>query len=141
MSCFCGETKDFKDCCGRYISGQEKAGSALALMRSRYSAFVIEDMAYIQKTMLEPLSKDGLKPSFIKLEIINASFDQVEFKAFYIHGEKIGILHELSNFKLQKGQWIYTHGQLFETSLKSISLNKPCPCGSGQKFKNCLHGL
>jgi SEC-C motif-containing protein len=141
MSCFCGETKDFKDCCGRYISGQEKAGSALALMRSRYSAFVIEDMEYIQKTMFESLSKDGIHLLFIKLEIINASFDQVEFKAFYIHRQKLGVLHELSNFKLQNGQWIYTHGQLFETPLKPISLNKPCPCGSGQKFKNCSHGL
>lgn len=36
--CYCNSQKEFKDCCEPYIKGLEKAPTAEALMRSRYSA-------------------------------------------------------------------------------------------------------
>lgn len=141
--CYCGLEKSFEDCCKVYISGEKNAPNAQALMRSRYSAYVIHDMTYIQKTMMGPALENfnehqqDHNPCFIKLEIIQSSTYQVEFKAYYIQNQRVGVLHELSDFELQDHAWFYTQGQLFKTQSKSISLNSPCPCGSGKKFKNC----
>jgi SEC-C motif-containing protein len=143
LSCYCGQDKSFEDCCKVYISGQKDAPTALDLMRSRYSAYVINDMSYIKKTMLgkalENFSDDSHSsiPKFIKLEIIQSSLNQVEFKAYYIHHQRLSVLHELSDFVFQDQSWFYTNGQLFKTQSQELSLNTPCPCASGKKYKNC----
>jgi SEC-C motif-containing protein len=41
QTCPCGSQKPFSDCCEPYVSGAEAAPTAEALMRSRYSAYVV----------------------------------------------------------------------------------------------------
>ena len=40
----------FADCCGRYVRGSEAAPTAEALMRSRYSAYVLKLATYLLAT-------------------------------------------------------------------------------------------
>ncbi|WP_293763307.1 YchJ family metal-binding protein, partial [uncultured Paraglaciecola sp.] len=48
--CFCGNTLAFEQCCKPIIDGQLNAKDAEALMRSRFSAYFINDYQYILKT-------------------------------------------------------------------------------------------
>ena len=45
--CYCGNHLPFQDCCQPYIDGLAKAANAEALMRSRYSAYVIGNADYL----------------------------------------------------------------------------------------------
>src|SRR3954451_9279736 len=45
-----GRPLSFADCCARFVSGAEAAPDAEALMRSRYTAFVLEDASYLLAT-------------------------------------------------------------------------------------------
>ena len=47
--CPCGSTKKAKRCCGPLLDGQP-APSPEALMRSRYVAYSLGDVAYVQRT-------------------------------------------------------------------------------------------
>ena len=49
-ACHCGAGPSFDACCGPLIRGEERAPSAELLMRSRYSAFVEGDEAYLLAT-------------------------------------------------------------------------------------------
>jgi len=40
----------YEACCGRFIEGSEKPASAMELMRSRYTAYVLGDTAYLRAT-------------------------------------------------------------------------------------------
>src|SRR5688572_5771300 len=48
--CPCGGLQGYDDCCGRLHRGVAHAPTAEALMRSRYSAFVVGDVAYLRET-------------------------------------------------------------------------------------------
>ena len=107
------------------------------LMRSRYEAFVDEDWEYIASTSLyqtvEEL-KGTPSTNWLKLDVLNAYDNIVEFKAYYKTNDKIEVLHEKSVF-VQDGEiWKYKDGELFNSK---IERNESCPCGSGKKFKKC----
>ncbi|MFA6197218.1 MAG: YchJ family protein [Sulfurimonas sp.] len=143
MNCFCGLNKDFDVCCGAVISGQKVASTAEELMRSRYSAYVKGDGKYlvlsaIQENryeediaLIEEFSNSVL---WLKLDVIKATGNTVEFKAYYRDANGIQVLHEKSNFKKEDGMWKYADGTLYNTK---IERNESCPCGSGKKFKKC----
>ncbi len=107
------------------------------LMRSRYDAFVREDWEYLAKTSIhqtfEELSST-MPISWLKLDVINAHDNIVEFKAYYREDGIIHLLHEKSKFILQDEVWKYLDGELLNTK---IQRNESCPCGSGKKFKRC----
>ena len=48
--CHCGLPGSYADCCGRFVSGRELPDTAEQLMRSRYSAFVEQDEAWLLNT-------------------------------------------------------------------------------------------
>jgi len=106
-------------------------------MRSRYEAFIKRDWDYIANTStcqkLQEL-KNSPKVAWLKLEVLNAHDDIVEFKAYYIDESTINVLHEKSKFVKIDGMWKYDSGELFNTKMQR---NEPCPCGSGKKFKKC----
>ncbi len=58
--CPCGSNKEFTDCCARYIHGSETAPTAEALMRSRYTAYTLQNEAYILKTWHDSTRPDTL---------------------------------------------------------------------------------
>jgi len=116
-SCPCGLPKSYAECCGRYHSGTA-APTAEALMRSRYSAFVRLDAAYLLRTWhprTRPARLD-LDPGmrWTGLEILGTgdgsafhSTGTVEFRASY----RGGSLHERSRFERVDGAWVYVDGE------------------------------
>jgi SEC-C motif-containing protein len=107
------------------------------LMISRYEAFVQHDWDYLVKTSLYQTKEELSAPSsieWLKLEVVDAQEDTVEFKAYYKENARVGVLHEKSKFVLVDNEWKYKDGTLFNTQ---IQRNEPCPCGSGKKYKRC----
>ncbi|MEI3355303.1 MAG: YchJ family metal-binding protein [Duodenibacillus massiliensis] len=48
--CPCGSGKDFAACCGRFLDGGQIPRDAVALMRSRYSAFALNREDWLRLT-------------------------------------------------------------------------------------------
>jgi SEC-C motif-containing protein len=116
---------------------QNTATTPEELMRSRYDAFVRMDGEYLALTTTQTTSTDMSayqNIEWLKLDVLDAKGDEVEFKAYYRDVNQIHVLHERSKFVLQNGKWLYDSGTLFNTQ---IERNEVCPCGSGKKFKKC----
>jgi SEC-C motif-containing protein len=121
VSCFCGSAIPFHDCCQKYIDGIEKAPTALALMKSRYSAYATHQADYLLNTTHSSQRKYYFKADILnwatanewqKLEIISFTENTVEFKAYFLDENKENqIHHEFSTFKLENGSWFYVDGK------------------------------
>lgn len=147
MYCPCASGKDLDDCCGRFISHHHHAENAQQLMRSRYSAYVLNKADYILATWhprFRPLDirlDKNLK--WLQLTIMNVSQRDteatVEFEARLLKDKCVNALHELSDFICEQGRWFYTEGQMLPPTFKPWrpARNETCPCGSGLKFKRC----
>lgn len=115
--CPCGSHLDYRDCCGRFHEGA-LAPDALALMKSRYSAFAMKRADYLLKTWHEstrPADLDLNEPiKWLGLEIL--SFDEFGDEAtvvFVAKGKISGRAFkqsEKSRFVKQNGQWYYVDG-------------------------------
>lgn len=154
--CPCG-LQEYSVCCEPFHKGELTPLTPEALMRSRYSAYALAKVDYIEKTMRGKALSDFDKLSakawaksvqWIGLDIIkakNESVEQgsVEFIAKFIEGNTVRTLHEVSEFHYLGGLWFYTDGKILEQEQNSfknkIGRNSQCPCGSHKKFKNC-HG-
>lgn len=149
--CPCGSKQDYSNCCGTYIDGGQAAPTPEALMRSRYSAYSMARVDYIEKTMRgKPLigfntieaKRWAKKVRWLDLSIVNTSIKSgtigyVEFIARFIEGNKLKSIHETSEFFAEGGNWYYVDGNLTPTNAIVLQRNMPCPCGSKRKFKNC----
>ena len=49
--CYCCSQIEFKICCEPFLKGKQIPNTPELLMRSRYTAFCLTDMVYVQKTM------------------------------------------------------------------------------------------
>ncbi|MFE9116407.1 YchJ family protein [Streptomyces sp. NPDC007172] len=117
-ACPCGLPAPYAECCGRYHSGAAAAPTAEALMRSRFSAFAVQDGPYLLRTWhpdTRPRDLD-LDPGmrWTRLEILDTtdgsafhSTGTVTFRAHYTHGGEAGSLHERSRFSRVEGAWVY----------------------------------
>jgi SEC-C motif-containing protein len=158
-SCPCGSGRPLAACCGVYLDNQQDPPTAEALMRSRYTAFVLRNADYLRKTW-DPaqrprsLNLESDKTDWLGLEILRTEAGgeandegRVEFIARFRLAGREQALHEDSRFRRQDGRWLYIDG---ETQVRSsaapapatvataaVGRNDPCPCGSGQKFKRC----
>ncbi len=113
----------FVDCCGPALDDSMPAATAERLMRSRYSAFVIGDSAYLLRTWhprtrpaqlhLEPGQKWlGLSIRGVEGGGPLDEFGSVEFVArSKIDGRGVR-LHETSRFQRVAGRWTYLDGVL-----------------------------
>jgi len=116
---------------------QEQILTPEQLMRSRYDAFVNRDGDYLALTTTQSISSDMSayeNIEWLKLDVLEANGDEVEFKAYYREGLKIYLLHERSKFVQIDGKWLYESGIIFDSK---IQRNEPCPCGSTRKYKKC----
>ncbi len=143
MVCPCGSAKAYSDCCEALHDGLKQARTAEELMRSRYSAFAVGNAEYLYKTSLpihhapnelEMLRMQMNSVEWLRLDVVFASEESVEFKAYYRDADGIQLLHEKSTFVHENGQWFYDEGTLYTAK---IERNEPCPCGSGKKYKKC----
>lgn len=151
--CPCGIEKDYTECCGVFIEGQEVPLTPEALMRSRYSAYTQANIDYIARTMKSP-AKDRFDPNsarewakrieWLKLEVKTSSIQGtkgfVEFIAYFKEKGKTHTLHEMSEFRLDDNQWYYVDGKsptIASPTVLRVGRNDQCPCGSGKKYKKC----
>ena len=120
--CDCGSYDDFEDCCGRYLAAGQTCATAEALMRSRYTAFVRGDEAYLLATW-----HPETRPSRVRLDDrqrwlglqVRATegggeddlAGTVEFVARYKVDGRGTRLHEVSRFERLEDRWFYRDGQ------------------------------
>lgn len=127
--CYCHSGKPFESCCQLYLSGSLPAPTAEALMRSRYTAYVLHDVAYIIRTT-HPDTRGGYdqaavkswaeSSNWLKLEVLGTrkgSVDDttgfVEFKAYYTDKEmRPQVHHEYSTFKKRGTEWLFVEGNV-----------------------------
>lgn len=136
--CPCGSGSVYEDCCKRLHDG-EPAASPEALMRSRYSAFVLGLGDYLQQSHHpETCPADGDLPDqrWIKLEVIKAVGQQVTFRAWFEVDGRLGVMQERSRFEQIQGRWLYHSGD-FLPAEPVWPRNEACWCGSGRKAKKC----
>ena len=126
-ACPCGQ-QDAKQrvlgyplCCGRFITAFDTtpAPTAEALMRSRYSAFVLQDATYLLATWhasTRPASLDfDPSPKWLGLDVrahqaTGVDTAEVEFVARYrVEGRAVR-LHERSRFVHENARWFYVDG-------------------------------
>jgi len=126
-ACPCGQLNArqkplaYADCCGRYVEHFDTtpAPDAPSLMRSRYSAFVLERADYLQATWharTRPAQLDfdpgarWLGLSVRSQRSTGADTAEVEFVARYRVGGRAVRLHETSRFVREGGRWFYVDG-------------------------------
>jgi SEC-C motif domain protein len=156
--CPCGSGKPFEFCCGALIAGRP-APTAEALMRSRYSAFVVGDLDYLQRTSageaalkfnraelalsLPDTEWLGLEISDTEAGLENDVRGSVTFTARFRENGRLHVQGERSEFRRIGGAWRYVSGEVDAGSRGAttarVGRNDPCPCGSGKKYKKC-HG-
>jgi SEC-C motif-containing protein len=161
-TCRCGSNIPNKICCNAIINGTMIASSPEQLMRSRYTAFCLKNVAYLAHTY-----HDSKRPSdyasslasrindtqWVGLKIIQSGVNPndpkkgfVEFIAYHIdaaasplnvHSNNVKQLHEHSHFTKENHEWFYLEGDYLPPT--KFQRNDPCWCNSGQKIKKC-HG-
>lgn len=123
LQCPCGSGQPLAACCGRWHSGPEhlRAPDAAALMRSRYSAFVLQDADYLLQTWhprTRPPSVDfepGLRWLGLQVkrhQVVGPQEALVEFVARSKLAGRAHRLHETSRFLQEDGRWFYLDGTL-----------------------------
>ncbi len=120
----------FAACCGRYLDGPAVAPTALELMRSRYSAYVLGRTDYLRMTW-DPATRPAdldvnadadapdaqrwLGLQIKRFESQDAHHAIVEFVARYKQGGRAYRLHEVSRFvRGDDERWRYIDGDVSE---------------------------
>lgn len=156
--CPCGSENEFIKCCEPYIKGLRSAPTAEALMRSRYTAYTLEDVDYLKET-LTPAQQTDFSPEETRkwareskwqgLEIKETTGGgeadergSVEFAASFTTNGQAHTHYEKALFEKLDGRWLYSgmeeaEGQTVRREAPKIGRNDPCPCGSGKKHKKC----
>lgn len=155
-TCSCASGRPFADCCQPFLEGRSQPQTAEQLMRSRYTAFAVGAIDYLQQT-LTPDTRDEFdrdhvndwasKSQWLGLEVLNVERGQpndnegwVEFVATFALGSQTHRHHETGYFRKVEGQWFYESGISGPRPVRKTSKvgrNDPCPCGSGKKYKKC----
>ena len=142
-ACPCGWPLPYAACCGRYHAG-DPAPTAEALMRSRYSAYVLGLEAYLRATWHATTRPDPQTPlcdpatRWQGLEIRDCGAERsdgndvagaddayVEFVARYKVGGRAFRLHEKSRFVRANSSWYYVDGQFVDSARGQRSQRRP----------------
>lgn len=122
--CPCGTSRDYAACCGRYHAG-EAAPDAEALMRSRYSAYVLGDAGYLRASWHPDTRPDALgldapgaaRTAWLGLsvkehKVTGPNTAEVGFVARYrVGGGSAMRMQERSRFVRIEGRWYYVDGE------------------------------
>lgn len=121
--CSCGSGAAFGQCCGPYLDGVAVPKTAEALMRSRYSAYTRQKIAYLKET-LWPKYQDGFDALAVAkwasenrwagLTVLETEKGgetdregTVLFEAKYFSGGRLNTHRERSRFRKKAGRWYY----------------------------------
>ena len=131
-------------------------------MRSRYAAYVVQDVEYVMKThspeTIDTVDREGAavwsrEADWLGLDILDTvkgteDDDEgiVEFVARYALDGEVYTHHERSRFQRIDGVWFYLDGEMVKPQpvvreTRKVGRNEPCPCGSGKKYKKCCGKL
>ena len=128
MRCPCGSDKDYDQCCGAFLSGRARPPTAEALMRSRYSAYALGNIGYIERTTA-PESRAAFdsgsarawstEATWLGLRIVategggvDSDAGIVEFVATYRRDGATLAHRERSRFRrTDGGEWRYVDGE------------------------------
>jgi SEC-C motif domain protein len=125
--CACGSGESYAECCRplhtAVANGESGAETALALMRSRFTAFAVGAADYLlatwhPRTRPRRLDLDS-DVTWRRLQIVDTVAGSqhdingvVEFRAQYVQNGKRHLMHETSRFTREKGRWFYVDGDL-----------------------------
>ena len=156
--CPCGSSKPYTGCCGPLISGEQRAETAEQLMRSRYTAYVKKELAWLRESLHPRHRADydeassrawAERAEWHGIEILGTvkggPGDQdgtVEFAVSFTESGVRQEHRELSTFERTGDTWYFVTGKVLPTRPvvrqgPKAGRNDPCPCGSGKKFKKC----
>lgn len=121
--CPCGLPRRLSACCGRWHAGplHLQAPDAEALMRSRYSAYVLQRADYLRDTWhpttrpAELTFEPGLRWLGLQVRghrVTGPDRATVEFVARSKLAGRAHRLHETSRFVREAGRWLYLDGDL-----------------------------
>lgn len=121
--CPCGSQNDLQSCCGPYLSREALPKTAEQLMRSRYSAYVRQDIDYLKETLWPKYQPDfdafavakwASESHWTGLDVLESKDGDVGdrrgtvlFEARYLAAGTLHTHRELSLFRKQKGRWFY----------------------------------
>jgi SEC-C motif-containing protein len=123
-TCPCDSGQTYAECCGPWHAGLNEGVNAPtpeALMRSRYSAYVLGLIDYLLATWHPSTSPGELELPPVKwlgLEVRHAQAagdaGMVEFVARCRDSGRAQRMHETSRFVREEGRWYYIDGQMSE---------------------------
>ena len=149
--CPCGSGQGYDQCCGPLLKGAQPAPSAERLMRSRYTAYVRQDVPYLLASWHPSTRPEELhleeSLGWLGLTVLATSGGgpqdhdgMVEFVAAFSYQGHRQTLRERSRFVREDDRWFYVDGTELPATSDRTGRNDPCPCGSGRKYKKCCHG-
>jgi SEC-C motif-containing protein len=120
--CPCGSGSARSDCCAKYLDGRAAAPTAEHLMRSRYSAYVQMNAAYLLATWhptTRPATLDLSRTQWLGLTVAqhvpqDDTHATVSFVARYKVGGRAHRLVETSRFVCEDSRWFYLDGEIGE---------------------------
>lgn len=120
--CPCGSKLKYAICCRKFHKGKLNAPTAEALMRSRFSAYVVNNPQYIYRTWAEETRpslqslREEKSENFIALEVLSTQLGGttdkegiVEFIATFKVEDKTYEHREKSTFRRSKNRWVYVN--------------------------------
>jgi SEC-C motif-containing protein len=154
--CPCGSGKSLEACCGPLLAGAP-APTAEALMRSRYTAYVLCNVDHLERSLCPESRTDhdrkqaeewAKSVEWLGLSILSTqdggpqdATGTVEFTARFKHSGLEQTHHETATFRRDGDGWTYVDGKVHNKPVvrsgPKVGRNDPCPCGSGKKFKQC----
>lgn len=121
LPCPCGGPA-YDRCCGRHVGTALPAPDAETLMRSRYSAFVLDRRDHLLATWHASTRPAAIEPPppglrWLGLEVrqhrlTGSDAAEVEFVARSKLAGRAHRLHERSRFVREQGRWFYLDGEL-----------------------------
>lgn len=151
LLCPCGTGINYDLCCQPFHSGEKTPVTAVALMRSRYTAYVLQNANYLLITWEAGKRPENIDFSeqaviWLNLEItgtkkgnIDDNKGIVSFNALFVMDGEEHVMNETSRFSKINGHWYYVDGIIKENK-QYPTRNSLCLCGSGKKYKRCCGG-
>ena len=120
--CPCGSGAVFRSCCAPCLDGTAPAPTAVALMRSRYAAYTLDDTRYLLDTWHPRTRPAALAPQperrWLGLRIVASEAGGTGDDAGTVHfvarskvGGRADRLEERSRFVHEGGRWLYVDGE------------------------------
>lgn len=122
-ACPCGSGRAFQTCCGPFLAGSRHPDTAELLMRSRYSAYVRENISYLHHTLwpkyqagFDPVrtaqwARDNHWTGLVILKTfagaVGDRIGEVLFEARFLQNGQLQAHRENSLFKKKAGCWYY----------------------------------